>query len=96
LLLEMADLSASGIELGLKVCGCRAFAARCGLGHGLGWGQELAPGVEAVFGQPEFFGDNSSRFAAAEPIPDCLQFEGGVELAPSFDGRCFDDGFHGS
>ena len=92
----MADLAASGIKLSFKVCGCRAFAARCGLGHGLGWGQELAPGVEAVFGQPEFFGDNSSGFAAAQPIPDCLQFEGGVELAPGFDGRCFDDGFHGS
>ena len=88
----MADLSPSGIELGLKVRGRRAS----GTWHGLGWGEEFAPSIEPVLGQPEFLGDDGSGFAAAQPVADRLQFEGGVELAPGFDGRCFDDGFRGS
>jgi len=90
----MADLTASGIELGLKVFGRGASGARHG--PSLGWGEKLAPGIESAFTQPKFLGNHSSGLAATQPVPDSLQFEGGVELAPGFEGSSFDDGFHSS
>jgi hypothetical protein len=61
---------------------------------GAGGGQEFAPGEEPAFRQPQLLGDHGRGFAAGLPVPDRLQLEGRVKLAPRFDGKCFDDGFH--